>query len=182
VTLFFASFVTGCAPAIYASGHSAADLPKRRDAVVLEGFSAGSTKDPNPPTPSDEEAHQIEVAREQMVPLFKANDISLLDDPAKCLDCLRLKVFVHLLPWNPLIGGNITIFMRADAASGGELFSTLGIRIAHLADLAIGYDHLTRDAVDQAGEKFITELHGTATLPGKAADAGLDAGRAGAMK
>jgi hypothetical protein len=166
LTVFLAFLVAGCG-AMYASGHSAADLPKRRDAVVLEGFSRGGKKDPSPPAPSEDEAHQIEVARDAVLRLFKANDLSLLDDPGECPDCLRLKVDVLFQPWNPLIGGHVIIIMHADGASGAELFLTTGVGSVTLATVTLGYDYLTRRAVDQAAEKFIMELHGKFILPEK---------------
>lgn len=161
-SLLVVCLTTACqAPITYADGRSKTDLPMRRNSVVLEEVTESTMMgDKSIPNTSVDQVRYNEIVREQIASKLQGSGFSVVRSKEDCGICMSLKGRVYFLPFNPLTGGHVNIFVKTYDPKGAELFTAFYGRDFGLLSLAVngGSEEIVRSSAERAAESLVGEL------------------------
>jgi hypothetical protein len=166
VALIAGFALSGCQAAItYAPGQSARSLPTSRNNIIFEGISESNmTGSTGLPTSSADQAGYNDTVRDVILSKLQSAGISIFDKRVGCSDCVTVNGLVYVLPWNPLIGGHVNIFIKAHTIDGAEVFTAFAGSDFTLIDLGIkgSTQEIVRSMAGKAADRFVEEFRNKA--------------------
>ena len=135
-------------------------MPTNRTQVVFDGVSQSDLLGTQSVSPiSVDHAHLNDVISDLIKSKLQAAQIAIADK-RNCLNCADVKGFIYLLPWNPIIGGHVNIFIRAYAPDGTELFTAFRGRDFGLIHVAAegGTEEIVKSLAEKAADYFVNEF------------------------
>jgi len=112
------------------------------------------------PDSSMDQTRYNQIVKEEMFSTLSTSGISLVMSKDQCSECAGVKGLVYVLPYNPVTGGHVNIFMKTYDTKGEELFTAFFghdfglVTMARLGDT----EDIVRRAAKMAAERLTEEL------------------------
>lgn len=151
-------------PVTYPAGMSIENLPPKVTAIFIESVSEGTMMGnagitETSATPEDKERVN-NLVRGTVSDLLASEGFGVVAAKDDGAAPVLMRIRTWYLPYNPILGGHVNIFIRLYDGADREVVSAFGGRDFTLLNLAIedGVDGVVRSTAKYAGENLVKEL------------------------